>query len=788
MGASVTGHTSRRKSNLPVELTSFVGRREETAAVKRLLSESRLVTLTGPGGVGKTRLALRAAELLRRAFPDGVWLASLAELRDPGLLAQTVAAALDVQDYSTQDLMVTLTEFLRPRQLLLVMDNCEHLLEECAALAKGLLLSAPDLRVLATSRQSLGVAGEQAWPVPSISVPDAPPDSDVPSVVPVTKLLARSDAVRLFTERARSVLPGFELTPQNGSAVLEICRHLDGIPLALELAVVRLRALSPEQIRERLDDRFRLLTKGNRADIPRHQTLHALIDWSYHYCTEPERALWGRVSVFSGGFDLIAAEQVCAGDGIATEAVPDLLDALVDKSVLSIHYDGGLVRYGMLETIRQYGQDKLSSSGGWPALRRRHCNYFQKLAEDAHRRWCGPDQVALVTTLRRELGNLRAAQEFCLTEPGRAWICLAIATNLYFFYLLGYLSEGRRWHDRALARVPERTCARADGLLANAWLAHHQGDDAGAKRMLQECRSVAEQLGDRSNLARADTVAGRVGMCGGDLTAAVALLERSLAEHLALGDLEWITLAKDLLPAAVYMSGEIDRAVALCEECVAFCEAHGEIWLRSWVLYHFSVAVWRQGDLRYAKALAQESLRIKKSLDDRLGASYCLEHLASIAASDNPESAARLFGATQTILQAIGVSQSGYQQANHKRYLAATRAELGEKAFTSAFRSGTELTIEEAIAEAMQEKKTKKSATTSTRPTEHVCLTAREQEVAGLVAEGLTNKEIARRLVISQRTADCHIQNIMIKLGFNSRTQIAVLAAVPENRTPNAED
>jgi non-specific serine/threonine protein kinase len=358
-----------------------------------------------------------------------VWLVSLADLTDPGLLLPTVATVLGIQDYSTQGLMATLVEFLRGRRLLLVLDNCEHLVDACAGFVEAVLLAAPKVRVLATSRQSLGMAAERSWRVPPLPTPELPElPGGVPDGVRVpARVLACSEAVTLFVERTRAVCPDFAVTPANGTVVARICRRLDGIPLALELAAVRLRAMSEEQILDRLDDRFQLLTRGNRAGVSRQQTLRALIDWSYEHCTEPERALWERASVFSGGFDLAAAEQVCAGEGIPCGDVLDLMDALVDKSIISVDRDGQ-ARYRMLETIRQYAHDRLAASGQLAVLRRRHRDHYQKLARTACSQWFGPDQIAWRVRLRREHANLCAALEFCLTEPGQAQQALTIAS------------------------------------------------------------------------------------------------------------------------------------------------------------------------------------------------------------------------------------------------------------------------------------------------------------------------------------------------------------------------
>lgn len=766
MRVAEKGSARDQQGNLPAEETSFVGRRQEVAAIKRLLSQSRLVTLTGPGGVGKTRLALRVAEQVRRAFPDGVWLVALADLSDPGLLVETVADTLGIQDRSV-GLVSTLTRFLGPKRLLLVMDNCEHLVDATAAFLGEIMAMAPRVRILATSRQSLGIAGEQTWAVPSLSVPD-------PDEARMKQAWARSEAVNLFVERAQSVRPSFALTPHNAGTVVRISQRLDGIPLALELAAVRLRVLSVEQILQRLDDRFRLLTAGKRASVPRHQTLRALIDWSYNLCTNAERTLWVLASVFSGGFDLDAVEQVCTREGIiATDQVLDLVDALVDKSVLNVSHDQGQVRYRMLESLRQYAFDKMADADLLTEQRCRHRDYFRELTEQVGREWFGPDQLAWSARLRREHANLQAALEFCLTEPGQAQPALAMAANICAFFESGHLSEGRHWLGRALALAPEPTPARATALWAAGSLANMQGDVPAARSMLRECRELAVRLGDRSMAAAADSASGWGAMCEGDADTAVTLLERALAVHTAMKDVERITNDQIILSVACYLAGDASRAVALCEECLAVTQAHGDLWHRSWVLLYFSWVMWREGDHRRAGLLAAECLRINRDLDDRVDTGHCLEILAWVATADQPERAARLLGAAQATMAAIGAPLYPFIQPDHDSCMAATRQVLGDRRFTALFEAGAALTIEQAAAEALDEKPppalppAKESGLSPVLP-----LTPREAEVARLAAQGLTNKEIARRLVISQRTAEAHIQHILTKLGFTSRTQI----------------
>jgi non-specific serine/threonine protein kinase len=471
-----------------VPLTSFVGRRREVTEAKRVLSASRLVTLTGPGGVGKTRLALKLAADVRRTFGDGVWLVELDQLRDSALVAHTVAESLGLRGQSGRPPMAALEEFLAERRPLLVLDNCEHLVGTVAALADTLLRSCPHLRILATSREPLGIGGEATLPVPSLSVPDPRRPSSA-------QKSSHCEAMTLFAERAASVVPGFSITEDNRLAVAEICHRLDGLPLAIELAAVRLRALSAQEIAHRLGDRYRLLTRGPRGVPTRQQTLRSCIQWSYDLCTPPEQRLWARLAVFAGGVDLDAAEGVCAGNDLAAEDVLDLVASLVDKSIL-VPEQGTVVRYRLLDTIREYGREKLGETGEYTTLRR-HRDWYADFVARADTDWVGPRQVGWLTRLDREHPNIRAALEFSLSEPGEAPTAQRIATELFPYWLArGLLSEGRHWLDQALACDTGLTLERSRALSRDSTLAGLQGDLATGSALVEEGRELAAQLGD----------------------------------------------------------------------------------------------------------------------------------------------------------------------------------------------------------------------------------------------------------------------------------------------------
>ncbi|MER5318845.1 ATP-binding protein [Streptosporangium roseum] len=773
----VASTTSKRlqAQGLPAEVTSFVGRRHEVAEVKRLLSGARVVTLTGTGGVGKTRLALRVAADVLRAFRDGVWLVDLAALECPELLVQAVSEALRIRDHSTRPPMQVLIEHLRDKQTLVILDNCEHLLHDCAVLAETLVRAAPEVRILTTSRQVLGIAGEQTLAVPTLPLPL--PDSGVSR--PSLESLAQYDAIQLFVERAGAVLPGFAVTESNRDAVERICRRLDGIPLGIELATVRLRALSVEQLLARLDDRFQLLTSGSRAALPRQQTLRALIDWSYALCTEQERLLWARASVFVDGLDLAAAEEVCSGDGILREEVVDLVIGLVDKSVL-IRDDHpsspSAARYRLLETVRQYGRERLATTGQAAALQRRHRDYYRKLAAEARARHFGPSQVAWFTTLKIEHANLHAALEHCFARPEGVATGLGMAADLLYHWITNcYLHEGRRWLDRGLTAhtAPDETRARA--LWTDSWLAVIQADVTSATAMLEEARTLGERLGQEPVRAYVALYSGMVAMCRRDAGSAVALYEEAVTRHRSTGDPVGLALALIRLCLARSFLGDSPGAISAAEECLAVCDAHGEGWHRAYAMMALGIEIWRQGDTPRAAELEKESLRFNCSLNDPLGAGVNLEVLAWIAAAEKQyQKAARLLGALETIWQAIGAPLSGFGHlaGYHDECVSRTRRALGEPAFNAAVRRGARLPYGEALAYALEEGAPGDGS--QAEEGRQAPLTRREMEIAQLVAQGMSNKEIAATLVIAQRTAEGHVEHILSKLGFTSRAQVAV--------------
>ncbi|MCQ4118317.1 protein kinase domain-containing protein [Rhodococcus tibetensis] len=756
-------------SNLPLELTSFVGRRHESTEAKQLLSASRLVTLTGIGGVGKTRLALRLAADVRRGFGDGVWLVELGELRDGSLLMDTVAATLGLRDQPARQLDDVVAEFLTSKHLLLVLDNCEQVVEAVAALAEMLLRTCPQLRILATSREPLSIGGEAVLRVPPLRVP-------APDREPSLRALPGYDAVTLFAQRAAAAVPGFELTEDNRVTVVRICHQLDGLPLPIELAAARLRAMSPEQILERLTDRYTLLTLGNRGAPTRQQTLRLSIDWSHELCTSREQQLWARLSVFAGSFELDAAEAVC-GEDLTPEELLDTVTALVDKSILIREDAGSAVRFRMLETLRDYGKEKAEQTGIHPVLRRRHRDWYQRLVLQVEAEWIGPQQLEWIARLEREQSNLREAMEFCLSEAPEtgAEAGLRIAAALFPFWLSrGMFREGRHWLDRALVHNPEQpTASRVGALYAASVFAGVQGDLPASRALVEEAQALTPQITDPLARARITHADGLLGLVSGDLPHACTRMEEALGVFGARGDLSSRVWMLMMLGLVYELQGDVPRAVGCHQQVLDITESHGESVYRSYSLWALGVAVLQQGDRGQAEELLEQCLRLTRLVDDPFTAAMTLEALAWIAGTeDGARRAAILMGAAEALGRALGSSSVLFPTllVRHEDCERLTRTALGERAFEAARREGALLGFEEAVAYALGEGP---QTATPLAGSSATGLTKREREVADLVAQGLTNKAIAARLVISPRTAQGHVEHILTKLGFTSRTQIA---------------
>jgi len=809
------------RGGLPTRLNSFVGREHDLAELRRLLSATRLVTLVGAPGVGKTRLAFEIADGLLDAFPDGVWLVELAAQADPSLVPQSVAAVLGAREDPNRPLLASLAELLRPRRTLLVLDNCEHLLQACAAFADGLLRTCPGLVILATSREPLGIAGETSWRVASLALPvegQTPVTGDLPAS------LLKYEAVRLFVERAWSARPDFALTNANAATVARVCRRLDGIPLALELAAVRVRALTIDQIADRLDDRFRLLTVGSRVALPRQQTLRAAVDWSYHLLPESERAVLRRLSVFAGGWHLEAAEAVCSWRGIEVADVLDLLQHLVDKSLVVADVRSEItIRYRMLEILHQYAQERLIGSGELEEARRQHAAYWLALAEQAEPELRGPRESEWSARLEDENENLRAALRWTI-EGGEAELTLRLGAALWRFWeIRGQLVEGLAWLEQGLAlHVPSDDAtaalshARAGALNGAGALAWSRGEHARSAAFHEESLKLRRRLSDPAGEAVSLQNLGVTFRSLGDRARARDYGTQSLALCRQLGDSRNAALSLLNLGRLSHDEGDVHQATMLYEESLALFRADGNAQGVASVLNRLGDLARERGNLSTADQLHHEALGLHRGRGDPWGIGISLTYLARVAAARRDpaatlalagqalqalhEAGARHDAVAALVLMAGALCDKGNgalggrllgavaraqpdgspipaEQASFDQAVTAARAALRDTAFADVWADGQQLPLDQAIELALTTIEPAASepgerANPASSSTADV-LSRREREVAALIADGLTNRAIAEALVISETTADSHVSHILRKLGVRSRAQVA---------------
>lgn len=635
--------------NLPLQLTSFIGRQKEIVEVKRQLLGDRFVTLTGPGGTGKTRLALQAGAELLELFPDGVWLVELASLSDPTLVPQTVAAALGIREAAGRPILTLLTDYLHKKEMLLILDNCEHLLSSCAQLVTTLLQACPYLCVLATSRETLNIPGELAFRVPSLSIPDA-------RHLPPLPALTQYEALQLFLERAENMQPGFQLTDTNAPAVAQICHRLDGIPLAIELSVARVKMMPVEQVAARLDDRFRLLTGGSRTALPRHQTLRALIDWSYDLLSEAERILFRRLSVFAGGWTLEAAEAICAGEGLEDYEVLDLLTQLVNKSLATPDGESEAeARYRLLETIRQYARERLLEAGGGEQIRERHLNYYLQLAERAEPELRGPNQIRWLDRLEREADNLRTALEWALQDNIEAGLRIAGAL-LWFWHIRSRRSEGIDRLQRVLsmetqtrgseALTAARAVARGKALNAVGSLMIMHGNAERACELSEESLKLHRDLGPsgRQGAAHALWNLAQGSSYQEDLERAKALADESMSLFREVGDEFGVAQCLDHLGSYTLIRGEFVQAEKIWEEDLALRRKIGDRDGIAWTLSCLANLAFWQGDYERSNALYIESQNVFREIGNKWGVSMALSGMGSVVLAQGQfERAAKLY-------------------------------------------------------------------------------------------------------------------------------------------------
>ncbi|WP_155058057.1 AfsR/SARP family transcriptional regulator [Streptomyces blattellae] len=715
-----TAALPRGIGNLPIEMTTFVGREAQLAQVRALLASARVVTLTGVGGVGKTRLALRAAADLEPAFPDGVRLADLAPLTGPELLDRAVAEALGLRDHSARPAVDTILDHLRDQRLLLVLDNCEHLVDDVAELVLRMARAAPGLRLLATSRQRLGLPGEHVLTVPSLTVPEAVSPSVIqradvsPSVIQRADVSPsaiqradgvlcfedgtsdRSEAVRLFVDRAVAAVPAFRITSRNRGVIAQLCRRLDGLPLAIELAAVRLSTMTADEILERLDDRFRLLSVPYGHPSTRYQhTLRGVVDWSYDLCTQQERLLWSRLSVFAGGFDLEAAEAVCGGEGIAREEVLNLLAGLVNKSIVAVNSSGDRARYSLLETIRQYGQQRLDEQDCATKLRLRHSDHYRAMAVRAGDEWCGPGEVDWLIRLRTELANFRTALDFCTTRRERVDAGVEIAVNLartrcWFFN--STLGEGRHWLERLLPLNPGTPPALAAGGLAmKAWIALCQGDNPSAEAFLIECRTLASELPDGAVAPPVTFIEGAHAMLVRGDPCSAALLTEARDQFRAAGQRGDAHMATMLWAMAEAFLGDRDSARAALDAYVVEAAESGAEWARTWARWCTGLFQLRHDTAARSPAHLREALGRQWAIGDSWGPVWGVETLAwAMAATGRHTQSARLLGAAHRLRQETGVALIGLRPFHdaHAATEHQVREALGPQEYEAAWSQG----------------------------------------------------------------------------------------------------
>lgn len=728
-------------NNLPAQLTSFIGREKEIREIKELLERTRLLTLTGSGGNGKTRLSLEVASdvLDLQRFKNGIWFVELAPLSDPALVPQMVATMLGVREEPGRPVIDSLTGHLKDKALLLILDNCEQVIEACATLADTLLRACPPLKILATSREALGIAGETPYRVLPLAVPitrSVSPDS-----------ILQYEAVRLFIERALTIQPHFGVTNQNAPAVAQICYRLDGIPLAIELAAARVKVLSVEQISQKLDDRFGLLTGGSRTARLRQQTLRAAIDWSHDLLPESERVLLRGVSVFAGSWTLEAAESVCASGAIRSDEILDLLMHLVDKSLVLADEQRGIARYRMLETIRQYAAEKLFESGEKALLWERHLEYFCQFAEHAEPGLNSAEQAEWVDRVELEHDNIHAALERSKSIEGGSDWGLRLAGALFWFWeQRSYLQEGRASLAALLARSSDlQSPARANALTAAAHLTFRQGDYAEAKELGEASLKIFRGIGDKRRIAIVLNTLGNIGTELGDYESTPAMFKEAVALSTEVNDKRWAVLALLGLGYAELRSGDSDAAAAHFTHALAFSREMGDKYvigfelaalgevavrrgdyeratsfleesleLRRQLEHTWGVGVclgtlgWvamHQGDWIKAKARLGESLEVRQEIGDQGGSAWCLERLAEVRESlGELEQAVRIFGTASALRESIGSKMDPVDQPEYDRRLTALRDTLGAEAYEVAWADGYAQTMKQALSSALSDK------------------------------------------------------------------------------------
>lgn len=755
---------ARRSGNLPAEATSFIGRRDTLAEIRKKLGEARLVSLVGPGGVGKTRLAIKIGTDLARGFRDGAWLVELADVRDARLVSNTVMLALDLRDQSATEPLPLLLAYLRDKELLLLVDNCEHLLDAASQVIDQVVRAAPGVRVIATSREPLSADGEHVIPVAPLELPSTQQAGSLGQ-------LRQNEAVMLFTQRAAAASGSFDLTESNRTAVVELCRRLDGLPLALELAAVRMRALTVEQIRDRLNDRFGLLTGGGRAALPRHQTLRTTMEWSYELLNAGERALLKRLCVFAGRFTLEDVDAVSLFGEVRAAELLDLLSSLVDKSLIVKEDVSGVACYRLHETMREFARLKLREAGEEEAVEDRATEYYRSRCQ----RSFGDSRYRLAEWLQwvdLEIDNIRAVLGRCLYRRD-SLNGLDLATAVGWYWITRATTEGVRWLDELMACGSGHPNAQFWAHFLRGFLAVLKADGAAARPAMERAVATARELAQPLLLSQALSMASIAENMAGDRISAERLLNESVM----------VTRPLDDFPAQVSLlqaralngsfGGDIGAVVGAASEGVRLSRDAGDLYSLEMMLLNRGGTALAMRDLASAKADYQEALKIARRIDDRVAQYALLDGLGCLAVeSGHARLAAHLLGAAETVRAQAGASLIPILAPLIAQAEESAIAAIGTLEFEAAVNAGRRLTRDEAFRMALGEPPEVAAAATANGQG-NALLGKRQAQVARLVAEGLSNKQIGARLFISERTVDSHVRSILNKLGFNSRAQIA---------------